>query len=172
MKHFLAALFITATAAAAEPVSGTFASIDGGTLSVEDWRGQPVMVVNTASRCGFTHQYDDLQALQDRYEDAGLVVLAVPSNDFRQELGSDAEVKDFCEVNFNLTLPMTTISSVRGPEAHPFYQHLKQSVGFEPNWNFNKVLIGTDGQVLETWRSNTSPTAPSVIEAVEAALTN
>lgn len=173
MKQLITSLLFAATAtaaSAAQPLTGTFASIDGGTLSIEDWRGSPVLVVNTASRCGFTPQYDDLQALQDRYEDAGLVVMAVPSNDFRQELSTDAEVKDFCEVNFNLTLPMTTIASVRGDGAHPFYRQLKEVAGFTPAWNFDKVLIGPDGTVVDTWRSITSPMAPAITEAVEALL--
>ena len=173
MKSLLTSLALTlgATAANAEPLTGTFPSIDGGTLSLEDWRGKPVLVVNTASRCGFTHQYDDLQALQDRYDAAGLVVLAVPSNDFRQELGSNEEVKEFCEVNFNLTLPMTTITAVRGPEAHPFYQQLKDVAGFTPMWNFDKVLIGPDGTVAQTWRSITSPTSSAVTDRIDALLT-
>lgn len=153
-----------------EPLTGTFSSIDGGTISIEDWRGHPVLVVNTASRCGFTHQYDDLQALQDRYADEGLIVLAVPSNDFRQELGSNDEVKDFCEVNFNLTLPMTVISPVRGPEAHPFYRQLAETAGFVPEWNFNKVLIRPDGSVADTWRSATSPMAPAITGPIESLL--
>ena len=173
MKHLISSLVFAATTSAAlagQPVTGTFDSIDGGTLSLEDWRGQPVLVGNTASRCGFTHQYDDLQALQDRYSEAGLVVLAIPSNDFRQELASEAEVKEFCEVNFSLTLPMTTITSVRGRDAHPFYQQLKEVAGFTPMWNFDKVLIGPEGNVVQTWRSVTSPTSSKVTHAVEAAL--
>ncbi len=174
MKHILASLLfsLVATGATATPLTGTFNSIDGGTLSIEDWRGQPVLVVNTASLCGFTHQYDDLQALHERYEEAGLVVLAVPSDDFRQELSSDDEVKDFCEINFGLTLPMTTITDVRGADAHPFYRQLQETAGFTPAWNFDKVLIGPDGEVVETWRSITSPTAPVIVEAVEALISN
>lgn len=173
MKQLIASIIfaVTATTASAgQPLTGTFASIDGGTYAIEDWRGRPVLVVNTASLCGFTPQYDDLQALHETYEDAGLVVLAVPSNDFRQELTSEDEVKDFCEVNFGLTLPMTTITSVRGADAHPLYRQFEEAVGFVPAWNFDKVLIGPNGKVVETWRSITRPTAPVVIEAIEAFL--
>ncbi len=174
MKQLIASLLLSvaAGAASATPLTGTFNSIDGGTLSIEDWRGKPVLVVNTASLCGFTHQYDDLQTLHERYEADGLVVLAVPSDDFRQELSSDEDVKDFCEINFGLTLPMTTITDVRGADAHPFYRQLEETAGFVPAWNFDKVLIGPDGTVVETWRSITSPTAPVVTEAVEALLSN
>lgn len=168
----LIALLLSPVSAMAAPLTGTFASIDGGTLDLEDWRGRPVLVVNTASLCGFTRQYADLQTLQDRYEDAGLIVLAVPSNDFRQELASDAEVKDFCEITFGLTLPMTTITSVRGPDAHDFYQQLETSVGFTPEWNFDKALIGPDGEVKETWRSVTSPLAPVLTREIDALLTD
>ena len=167
----LTGVLMSATAPAAEDLSRfTFPSIDGGTIGFADWAGRPVLVANTASLCGFTPQYDDLQALQDRYADQGLVVLAVPSDDFRQELGSEAEVQEFCEVNFNLTLPMTAITSVRGADAHPFYRWLADTAGFVPGWNFNKVLIGADGTVLGTWGSQAAPTGGSIVAAVEAAL--
>ena len=127
-----------------------FESIDGGSYDLADWRGRPVLVVNTASLCGYTPQYDELQALHEEYGPRGLVVLAVPSDDFRQELSSDEAVAEFCEVNFNLTLPMTTITSVRGSGAHPFYRWLRDTHGFEPGWNFNKVLLDGEGQLVQT----------------------
>lgn len=148
----------------------TFPSIDGGTVSMQDWTGQPVLVVNTASRCGFTSQYEDLQALYDRFSSRGLVVLAVPSDDFRQELATAEEVKKFCEVNFNLTLPMTDITHVKGPEAHPFYQWLKAEHGFTPGWNFNKVLIGPEGEVMGTWGSAVKPQSRAIVDRIEATL--
>ena len=109
----LSCLAFAAPAVGATGLTGTFTSIDGGALSLESWRGRPVLVVNTASRCGFTGQYDGLQRLYERYRDRGLVVLAVPSNDFRQELGTAQEVKEFCALNFALDLPMTDITQVR-----------------------------------------------------------
>jgi len=133
----------------------TFPSIDGGDIDLKDWEGQPVLVVNTASLCGFTYQFDGLQALYDRYRDAGLVVLAVPSDDFNQELASGDEVKEFCAINFDLDLPMTMITPVSGDNAHPFYQWLRDETGFVPNWNFNKVLLNPEGEVVDTWRSVT-----------------
>lgn len=158
-------------AGAAQATSGfSFPSIDGGLLALEDWRGQPVLVVNTASRCGFTPQYDDLQALYDRYRDQGLVVLAVPSDDFNQELDSAAEVKDFCEVNFGLTFPMTDITAVRGDQAHPFFQWLKETAGFVPVWNFNKVLIGPEGHVVATYPSRVKPLSRQITDPIEALL--
>ena len=156
--------------AAALDLAAPFGNIDGGEIRLSDWRGQPVLVVNTASRCGFTHQYDGLQALYDAYRDRGLVVLAVPSDDFRQELSSEAEVKEFCEVNFGLDIPMTTITPVRGSQAHPFYASLAQEAGFAPSWNFNKVLIGPDGTVAGTWGSVARPTSKEITGRIEALL--
>jgi glutathione peroxidase len=148
----------------------SFAGIDGGTLNMDDWRGRPVLVVNTASLCGFTPQYDDLQALYDRFSDRGLVVLAVPSDDFRQELASAEEVKDFCAVNFDLTLPMTDITHVKGDQAHPFFRWLAAEHGFTPGWNFNKVLIGPEGEVLGTWGSTVKPTSQAILSRIEPLL--
>jgi len=154
---------------AAEP-SFQFTAIEGGTIDLADFRGHPVLVVNTASLCGFTPQYDDLQALSDKYQSRGLVVLGVPSNDFNQELASGAEVKEFCELNFNLKIPLTEITHVIGPDAHPFYQWMAQSHNFTPGWNFNKILIGAEGQVLGTWGSAPKPTASAITSRIEAAL--
>ncbi|SFE63232.1 glutathione peroxidase [Roseivivax sediminis] len=162
------ALFSALPAAALDRV--TFRSIDGGTIDSDDWKGRPVLVVNTASRCAFTPQYDALQALYDRYRDRGLVVLAVPSDDFRQELGSDEAVKDFCALNFNLDLPMTTITHVRGPAAHPFYRWLATEAAFEPAWNFNKVLIDPAGEVEATWGSSTQPLSAAITSRIEPLL--
>jgi glutathione peroxidase len=163
-------LMIWGSGAMAAENGTTFNSIDGGTLDLADWAGRPVLVVNTASQCGFTPQYRGLQELYDTYREAGLVVLAVPSDDFNQELEDAGAVKDFCEINYGLDLPMTDITPVRGAEAHPFYRAVKDQTGFSPRWNFNKVLIGPDGAVLGTWGATTRPTARPIIRAVEAAL--
>lgn len=148
----------------------TFTSIEGGQIDLDAWRGAPVLVVNTASLCGFTPQYADLQTLQDTYAKQGLKVLAVPSNDFAQELESDAEVQEFCDVNFGLTLPMTTITAVTGASAHPFYAWVKGQSGFEPSWNFNKVLLDGKGAVIATWGSGPSPTGDAITKKIEALL--
>lgn len=166
-----AALTVALTGAAfAAPPDAPFQSIDGGTLSLADWAGQPILLVNTASLCGFTPQYEALQALYDTYRDQGLVVLAVPSDDFRQELDSAAEVAEFCQINYNLTLPMTDITPVKGSAAHPVYQWLKAEAGFVPRWNFNKVLIDRNGAIAGTWPSNTRPMSDEIVGAVTAAL--
>lgn len=148
----------------------SFPSIDGGTIDLDDYHGKPVLVVNTASLCGFAPQFDDLQALQDEYGAKGLVVLAVPSDDFNQELGDGKAVKEYCAANFDLTIPMTDITHVTGPEAHPFYAMLKADHGFEPGWNFNKVLLDGEGGVVATWGSLMRPNASAVTRKIEALL--
>lgn len=152
----------------AVPKDAAFRNIDGGMHDLNDWAGKPVLVVNTASQCGFTYQYDGLQALYDRYRADGLVVLAVPSDDFRQELSSAQEVKEFCAVNFALDLPMTDITHVKGAQAHPFYRWLETEAGFIPQWNFNKVLIGPDSAVKNAWGAATRPGSDAITGAIEA----
>ncbi|SHF34756.1 glutathione peroxidase [Ruegeria intermedia] len=166
----LSALLLIGRTVQAAPVSGEFPSIDGGTLSLSDWRGQPVLVVNTASQCGFTGQYAGLQKLQDTYGPKGLVVLAVPSDSFNQELDTASEVKEFCELNYDLTLPMTDITPVTGPQAHPFYKAVAAETGFVPGWNFNKILLSPDGEVVATFGSTTRPDSRMLRRQVEALL--
>ncbi|WP_170570713.1 glutathione peroxidase [Ruegeria atlantica] len=166
----LTALILIGRAVQAAPVSGEFASIDGGALSIEDWRGQPVLVVNTASQCGFTGQYDALQRVYEDYSDRGLIVLAVPSDSFNQELNTADEVKEFCELNYDLTLPMTDITPVTGPEAHPFYKSVAAQTGFVPGWNFNKILLDSKGSVVATHGANVKPDAPKLLRQVETLL--
>jgi glutathione peroxidase len=172
------ALLIAATAAAPRAARAgadsahdfTFEDIDGtGELRLADYAGRPVLVVNTASRCGFTRQYDGLQALYDRYRGRGLVVLGVPSGDFKQELATEAEVKDFCEVNFAIDFPMTTITRVTGAQAHPFYRWAAEAAG-PPGWNFHKYLVGPDGGLAAVFPTRTEPDAPEVTQAIEALL--
>ena len=147
-----------------------FVSADGGFIRSDDWAGKPVLVVNTASRCGFAPQYDALQELHDEYADDGLIVLAVPSDDFNQELDSIDEVKAYCELNFGLTMPMTDITHVVGQGAHPLYVWFKESHDFEPQWNFNKVLILRDGTIGGTWGSIVTPDSPQIADAIAAAV--
>lgn len=159
---FLCAIFLSNAAIAFQ-----FEGIGGEVHNLEALKGQPVLVVNTASRCAFTNQYNDLQSLYDTYRTQGLVVLAVPSNDFRQELATAEQVKEFCAVNFNLDIPMTTLSKVSGTDAHPFYAWVKQQSGFQPKWNFNKVLLDKDGNVASTYGSTASPTGKRIISDIE-----
>lgn len=159
----------------ADPISAhdfTFTSIDGDPLPMNRFRGKAVLLVNTASRCGYTHQYDGLQALWDSYRDRGLVVLGVPSDDFNQELGSEDAIKQFCEVNFAIDFPMTDLQSVRGRDAHPLYRWIADSQGRSaaPRWNFYKYLITPDGQIAGNWPSRVSPKSKELRAAIEAVL--
>ena len=162
--------------AATEPAVAygyNFTAIDGAPLPMSDFRGKVVLVVNTASRCGFTPQYEGLEALYKAYRAKGLVILGVPSNDFGgQEPGSEAEIKKFCTVNFNIDFPMTTKAVVRGPQAHPFYKWAKAKLGgqAEPKWNFHKILIGRDGQPIAGFASTVTPQDKTLKAAIEKAL--
>ena len=151
----------------------TFPAIDGGSLSLSDFAGRPLLVVNTASQCGFTPQYDDLQSVYERFADRGLVVIAIPSNDFgRQETGTAEEIQEFCEMNFNITFPISDKVTVKGDEAHAFYHWAKSQVGFagRPRWNFHKYLIARDGMIANWFSTLTTPHSEKVITAIEAVL--
>ena len=159
----ISAMGLTSVASrAADAPAFRFPSIDGGKYDTADWRGKPVLVVNTASLCGFAGQLTDMQALHDAYGDRGLVVLAVPSDDFNQELASGKEVSEYCQMEYGITLPMTDILHVAQGEVHPFYAWVRQQTGFVPKWNFNKVLIGPDGAILGSWGSFTKPGGPQI----------
>ena len=151
-------------------VSGSFTLNSGETLDIEDWRGHPVLVVNTATRCGFANQYQGLQEVYDQYREQGLMVLAVSSGDFFQERDSAEAVKEYCETAFGLDYPMTVPTHVKGRNAHPFYQAVRSETGFFPAWNFNKVMIGPNGQVRATWGAHVRPEAREVKKMIEALL--
>lgn len=161
--------------AAAEPVDWDaleLVAIDGKPFPKGAFADKVVLLVNTASFCGFTPQYKGLQALWERYRSRGLVVLGVPSNDFgNQEPGSEAKIKEFCEVNFGVTFPLTTKQRVRGPDAHPLYRWAARAhPEAVPQWNFHKLLIGRDGRLLAAFPSKVEPTSPRLTEAIEGAL--
>jgi glutathione peroxidase len=134
------------------------------------YAGKVVLVVNTASFCGFTPQYKGLEALDSKYRSRGLVVLGFPSNDFAQESGSNKEIADFCENTFGVKFPMFGKTSVRGPEANPLFKQLAQVSGTTPKWNFYKYLIGRDGTVVDAYSSMTSPEDRSFVREVEKQL--
>lgn len=147
-------------------------SIGGGPLPAGDYKGRVVLLVNTASLCGFTGQYRGLEALWRKYKDKGLVVLGVPSNDFGgQEPGSKEEIKRFCEATFDVTFPLADKQSVIGPDAHPLYRWAAAQTGplGTPSWNFHKILIGRDGRVID-WFTAMSGVGPKLDTAIEAAL--
>ena len=151
----------------------TFVSIDGGELRMRSLAGKAILVVNTASRCGFTRQYAALQALWSNYRGRGLVVLGVPSNDFGgQEPGNESDIKEFCEVNFNIDFPLTGKVIVKGKAAHPFYRWVVGELGAvsKPRWNFHKYLIGPTGEALDWFAPTTAPNSKRIVRAIEAAL--
>lgn len=133
--------------------------------------GQVLLVVNTASKCGLTPQYEGLEALHQKYSPQGFAVLGFPSNDFMgQEPGSEAEIQEFCTLTYGVKFPMFEKVSVRGSEATPFYRALAAATGDQPGWNFHKYLIGRDGSVVASFGSRTRPDAPEMVEAIEKAI--
>ena len=149
-------------------------SISGGDISLSDYKNKVVLLVNTASQCGFTPQYAGLQKIYDRYKDDGFVVLGVPSDDFNQELSSDDDVKKFCEIRYGVNFPLTSIQKIKGDSAHPLYKWISgnTSVIGQPRWNFHKYLISKEGKVLNWFSSMTSPTSDGLLKQVEQALYN
>jgi len=147
-------------------------SISGDIIDFNDFRGKPVLVVNTASYCGFTKQYNDMQELWERYKDKGLIVLGIPSNSFNQEKKDNSDVKEFCEVNFNINFPLTEITDVKGDNAHEIYKWAKENFGKSaiPKWNFYKILINKEGKIEDTYASLTNPTSKKIINKVESLL--
>jgi glutathione peroxidase len=151
----------------------SFTTIDGQPLPLTSFRDHVVLVVNTASACGLTPQYDGLEKLYSDYKDRGLVVLGVPCNQFAgQEPGTDAEIKDFCETRFNIDFPLTAKTDVKGDAAHPFYKWAKAQLGepAEPVWNFHKILIGRSGEALQAFGPRTDPQDTEITGAIEKAL--
>lgn len=150
-----------------------FRTIDGVPLPLSEFAGKAVLVVNTASQCGFTPQYAPLQAVWERYKDRGLVVLGVPSNDFGgQEPGTESEIKDFCETSFSVDFPLTEKAVVSGDDAHPFYRWARTELGplAAPKWNFHKYLIDPDGRLVDWFSTTTRPDAEKVVTAIERVL--
>ncbi len=150
-----------------------FTSIDGAPMPLSDFAGKAVLVVNTASRCGYTAQYAGLQDLHETFADKGLVVLGAPSNDFGgQEPGAEAEVKSFCEINYGVTFPLTSKIHASGGERHAFWNAAAETLGeaAEPKWNFHKVLVGPDGSFLKAYPSATKPADAELVADIEAAL--
>ena len=138
--------------------------------SLCQYRGKVLLVVNTASYCGFTGQYKGLEALHRKYKDKGLVVLGFPSNDFAQETGNNQQIAEFCENTFGVQFPMFAKSSVTGSQASVFYQQLAAQSGSTPRWNFHKYLIGRDGKVVDSYGSMTGPDSSRLVKAIEQQL--
>tara|TARA_Y100001970_G_scaffold212321_1_gene259282 strand:+ start:889 stop:1401 length:513 start_codon:yes stop_codon:yes gene_type:complete len=147
-------------------------SITGEEINFNDYKSKVILLVNVASYCGFTKQYRDLQKLWEIYRDKGFIVIGVPSNSFNQEKNSEKEIKKFCEVNFNINFPMTSIYEVKGDNAHAIYKWAMNNHGKSaiPKWNFHKILIGKDGKVADTFVSFTSPTSIKITKVIDKIL--
>ena len=147
-------------------------SITGELINFKKYKNKAVLLVNTASYCGFTNQYEELQQLWDNYKAKGLIVLGVPSNSFNQEKKNNKEVKEFCEVNFNINFPLITITDVKGDNAHEIFKWAKKNYGKSaiPKWNFHKILINKEGKIEDTFASFTKPMSGKLIKKIEGLL--
>ena len=152
----------------------SFKNVEGKTINLAEYKDQVILIVNVASRCGFTNQYKGLQSLWSTYKDKGLIVIGVPSNNFRQEPGSNKEIKDFCETTFGIDFPITEKINIIGDDAHPFFIWAKNNYGSGaiPKWNFHKIIIGKNGKVVETFASITKPSSKKFISAIEKEIKN
>ena len=174
----IAAAFAGATvlvAASPAPKSAfefNMTTIDGKPMPFSQYKGKVLLVVNTASMCGYTPQYEGLQALQDKYKAQGFTVIGVPSGDFDQELESDKEIKTFCESKFGIKFPMSTKSVVTGDKATPFYRWAAMTLGPDkvPKWNFHKYLVGRDGKLIAAFPSKVTPGSPELTAALTQAI--
>ncbi|HMO52966.1 MAG TPA: glutathione peroxidase [Tepidiformaceae bacterium] len=152
----------------------TMKRLDGSQEALDSYKGNVVMLVNVASRCGLTPQYKQLQALYEQYAPKGFTILGFPANDFMgQEPGTDEEIAEFCELNYGVTFPVFSKITVKGDEMHPLYQELTsmpEPIGGEVMWNFQKYLVDREGKVVQKFGPRTTPDAPEVVEAIESLL--
>tara|TARA_A100000164_G_C21905171_1_gene772543 strand:- start:1506 stop:2021 length:516 start_codon:yes stop_codon:yes gene_type:complete len=151
-----------------------FKSIEGNTIDLADYKNKVIVVVNVASRCGFTSQYEGLQSLWSKYKDKNLVVIGVPTNNFKQEPGSNEEIKNFCETNFGIDFPLTEKVDIIGNNAHPFYKWAKENHGIDaiPKWNFHKIIIDKNGKIVETFASFTKPNSKKFLNFIDNTIQN
>ena len=147
-------------------------SITGELINFNDYKDKVILIVNTASYCGFTKQYEELQELWDTYKSKGLIVLGIPSNSFNQEKTNNLEIKKFCEVNFNINFPLSTITEVKGKNAHDLFKWAEKNYGKSaiPKWNFHKILINKEGKIEDTFVSFTKPMSKKIVQKIEEIL--
>jgi glutathione peroxidase len=147
-----------------------FKDLDGSILSLSEYKNKIMIIINVASKCGFTNQYEDMQIVWEKYQKNNVIVLGVPSNDFgNQEPGTNEEIKNFCEAKFGISFPMTEKVSVKGSEAHPFYKWARENYGKAaiPKWNFHKIIIDKNGKIAETFSSITKPSSKNFTKVLE-----
>ncbi len=159
-----------ANAACSSLYSHQFSTLQGGKINLCDYQDKPILVVNTASKCGFTPQFEALEGLYKQYKDNGLLVVGFPSNDFKQELSDDKQIGDFCKMTYSVKFPMITKTSVTGPNANPFYKQLAARTGQSPKWNFFKYVILPGGKEVYAFTSDVQPNAPEIVNKIKASL--
>lgn len=169
-RILLASPLLMAAAPAQTAYDFTLDALEGGALPLAAFRGKALLVVNTASFCGYTPQYAALQRLHERFEARGFAVLGVPSNDFNQESPDAARIRQFCDTMYGITFPMAALTRVRGREAHPFFAWLAAQAGGPPRWNFHKFLVARDGVAVRSFATAVEPESIALVRAVEAAL--
>ena len=147
----------------------SFNGIEGGQINLSDYKDKVIVVVNVASRCGYTPQYEGLQTLYNDYKNKDVIVIGVPTNNFKQEPGTNDQIKDFCETTFGISFPMTEKINVIGANSHPFYKWARKDFGMSaiPKWNFHKIVIGKNGKIEDTFASFTKPTSKKFIRLIE-----
>lgn len=174
LRYLMLAPLLLSAAALADTcptlLNHQFKTVQGSDVDLCQYADRAILVVNTASRCGFTPQFSKLQAMYDQYKDKGLVVVGFPSNDFRQELASNKEVGEFCLTNYNVQFPMTELSSVKGAGANPLFKQLAQRTGQQPGWNFHKYLISPGGKDVYSFATSTQPDAAEVMQKLKPML--
>jgi len=175
MKHVLlcATLLFTATASAegCPPLlNRTITTLQGDKINLCQYAGKPILVVNTASKCGYTPQFEQLEAMYGQYKQQGLLVIGFPSNDFRQEFAKNGEIAQFCKLTYKVKFPMSEPSSVSGKNANPFFKALAKATGEEPTWNFHKYLIAPDGKTVHSFATPVEPDSPEILQKIEAML--
>lgn len=146
-----------------ELLNHRYSSLQGKTVNLCDYAGRPILVVNTASKCGYTPQFEKLETLHKRYEGRGLVVLGFPSNDFNQELATNEEIAQFCKLTYFIEFPMIEKGSVTGPGANAFFKQLAAATGSAPRWNFHKYLIAPDGRTVQSFSTRVEPDAREIM---------
>ena len=148
----------------------TFKGIDGKELKLKSFKNKVVLIVNTASMCGFTRQFESLENIYQQYREKGLVVIGVPSNSFKQEYTNEEKVKDFCETKFNITFPMTKITAVVGENKHEFYKWLSENYDVKPKWNFYKIIFNKKGEFIDSFSPITRPNSDTILNIINSEL--
>ncbi|MFM9912551.1 MAG: glutathione peroxidase [Methylophilaceae bacterium] len=172
-KLLIMAFIATPTLAAGECpalLNHQFQTLQGKTLNLCDYQDKPIVVVNTASKCGFTPQFEKLESLYQQYQAQGLLVVGFPSNDFRQELADNKEIGSFCKLTYGVKFPMVSKGSVTGVNANPFYKQLAEATGKQPQWNFYKYVISPGGKSVAVFESTVQPDAPEIMKLITPAL--